>query len=121
MFVPHYIDTDLFKEQVGTLAVFARAASVFVKSLPGWRARLYAAVDQNSFDLASDLVHQMKGASAMMCAIPLRDHLIVMERELRRGNAQGVADALEPLSVLLTETESELRLYWIGEDSAGKA
>jgi len=114
MFEPHYIDTYLFKQQVGTLAVFDRAALVFVRSIPAWKARLLAAVHENNSDLASDLIHQMKGTSAMMCAIPLRDHLMEMERKLRSGQSGTLSEALGPLSELLAETESELRLYWIG-------
>ena len=109
MYQPQYIDILLFKQQVGTLAVFDRAASVFLQVLPNWKARLLDAIKEKNSDLVSDLIHQMKGTSAMMCATPLRDHLTDMERQLLGGSLEALYDALEPLCVLIFETESELQ------------
>lgn len=109
MFELKYVDIRLFKEQVGTLAVFERVTLIFIQTLPSWKALLLDAVEKKNSTMVSDLIHQMKGTSAMMCATPLRDHLIGMERLLLTDGLEALHSALDPLTMLIFETESELQ------------
>ena len=109
MFELKYVDIRLFKEQVGTLAVFERATLIFIQTLPSWKALLLDAVEKKNSTMVSDLIHQMKGTSAMLCATPLRDHLIGMERQLLTDGLEALHSGLDPLTMLIFETESELQ------------
>jgi HPt (histidine-containing phosphotransfer) domain-containing protein len=75
---------------MGDAALFARVLARFRKEYRHAAAGIHAALDAGDLVLAQRLAHTLKGAAAMIEAVPLRQEAEALEQLLRNGGADPV-------------------------------
>lgn len=78
------------------------------RELPERRHRLEAALDGNDLDTASDIAHKLQGSAAYTGAFALEAAALKMERLLKAGELEALADARTKLETAIADLEREL-------------
>jgi two-component system sensor histidine kinase/response regulator len=77
---------------MGDAALFARVLARFRQEYRPAGERIRDALAAGDLPLAQRLAHTLKGAAAMIEAVPLRDASQAMEQALRHGDGDGDGD-----------------------------